>query len=78
MEQLRLSECVGRRVVLEFTDGERVEAKILSVDPDDHEDMIFDVVRVLNPVPDSSYPAGAVYRASLESIRRVEPAPDEP
>ena len=44
-----LAAQIGRIVELRFEDGEVVHAKLLALDPDDHEDITYEVVRVITP-----------------------------
>jgi hypothetical protein len=39
---------LNRTVELRFSDGEVVHAKLLAIDPDDHEDVTYEVVRILS------------------------------
>lgn len=72
MDQLKLVGYIGQRVILEFTDGECVEARILGVDVDPHEDLMFDLIRVIRSGPTTAYDGSSVYQAELASIRRVD------
>ena len=42
-----LAAQIGRTVELRFVDGEVVHARLLAIDPDDHEDITCEVVRVI-------------------------------
>lgn len=45
----KLTTSIDRVVTIEFSDGEIVDARIVSVDPYEHEDVIYDVVHVRTP-----------------------------
>ncbi len=62
---------VGSIVTLEFRDGEIVDAKIVSVDSEEHRDVVYAVVRVRVPGRITRYEPGIFHRASLEEIKRV-------
>jgi hypothetical protein len=61
---------LNRVVELRFSDGEVVEAKLLAIDPDDHEDVTYEVVRVVsagNP-PARGTEVGATVIAELHEL----------
>jgi hypothetical protein len=63
----------SKTVTLEFTDGEVVDAVLLEVDSDEHEDITFDVVRVRQQIEGTRYDARNVYVAPINTVRRVTP-----
>jgi hypothetical protein len=63
----------GKNVLLEFDDGDLVEAKLLNVDVSEHEDIVFDVVRIRRAHDASRYSTKNVYLAAIRSVVRVEP-----
>jgi hypothetical protein len=44
-----LAAQIGRTVELRFEDGEVVHARLLALDPDDQEDITYEVVRIIAP-----------------------------
>lgn len=66
-----LQRLKSKPVVLEFTDGEVVEAILLGVDPQEHDDIMFDVLAVREPIAKTKYDPHNVYRAPIASVRRV-------
>lgn len=65
-----LAAQIGRTVELHFEDGEVVHARLLAIDPDDHEDLTYEVVRVIAA---ASHPArgtqvGAIVVAELHEL----------
>ena len=67
----------GTPVTLEFTDGEFIDANILGIDAEDHEDFTYDVRRVRVSIPSTLYSKDAAYIAPLEMLKSVRPsAPD--
>lgn len=68
-ETLRAS--IGSIVTLEFNDGEIVDAKIAAVDPEEHRDVVYEVVRVRVPGRTTRYEPGAFHRASLDEVKQV-------
>lgn len=61
----------GSVVTLEFDDGEIIDARLLHVDPDDHEDITYDVIRVRASGPTTAYDPSTVYVMPISAIRRV-------
>jgi len=61
----------GKRAVIEFTDGEVLLARVLKVDIQEHEDVTFDVERVLVPGKQASYDRRNVYVAPLSDVKSV-------
>lgn len=76
VEQLMRNK--SQQVRLEFEDGEVVDAVLLDVSPEEHEDITFDVVQVRHAVRADSYDRRKVYVAPIRSIRRVTPLTSEP
>lgn len=71
-----LLRCRSKPVTIEFDDGEVVDAVLLSVDPDEHEDLLFDVLSVRVPSADRKYDRRNIYRAPISDVRRIEPLAD--
>jgi hypothetical protein len=66
-----LRQHVGDVVTLEFDDGEIVDARLLHVDLEDHEDITYDVVRVIATGANTAYDPHAVYLMPISAIRRA-------
>jgi hypothetical protein len=66
--QLKLKALEGRIVRLSFADGEEIEARLAAVDIEDHEDVIYSVLRVLRPGSDSEYDPNSLYRSAIDTI----------
>lgn len=62
---------VGSVVTIEFADGEVIEAKISSVDSDEHNDVTYEVVSVRSPGFGVRYKPGNFYQAKIADIARV-------
>ena len=70
-----LKRKIGSIVTIEFRDGEILDAKVSSVDLDEHEDVVYEVIRVRESIRSVEYCPDNFYRASLADIVRVsEPA----
>jgi len=65
---------VGSVVTIEFRDGEVIEAKISSIDSDEHNDVTYEVVSVRSSGPGAGYQQGNFYQAKIADIARVIPA----
>ena len=67
-----LAAQINRTVELCFSDGEIVHARLLAIDPDDHEDVTYEVVRVVKPVcpPARGTQVGATVVAELHQLDR--------
>ena len=65
-----LAAQLNRIVELRFSDGEVVEAKLLAIDPDDHEDVTYEVVRVVSSgkPPARGTEVGATVVAELHEL----------
>lgn len=72
LELLRRNK--GKLVTIEFTDGEVIDANILAIDAEDHEDFTYDVRRVRVAIPSTLYSKDAVYIAPLEMLKSVRPS----
>jgi hypothetical protein len=64
---VKLKALEGQIVRLSFADGEEIVARIAAVDVDDHEDIIYSVLRVLRPGPDSEYDSTSLYRSRIDT-----------
>lgn len=69
-----LRKLTGQRALIEFSDGEVVVAVILKVDPDEHEDITFDVETVRRAVRATPYEKRNVYVAPIRDLRSVRAA----
>lgn len=65
---------VGGLVTIEFADGEVVDAKLSSVDLEEHADIIYEVVTVRSPGAGVAYEPEKLYRAKIADIARVTTA----
>ena len=63
-----LKEHMGAVVTLVLDDGEVVDAKVLFVDPTDHEDVIYDVIRVQVAGAKTDYTREGAYAIPLSAI----------
>lgn len=61
-----------QRVILEFTDGDAVEARLLWVDRTEHDDVGFDVIRIIRGDP-NRYARLCVYTVPLDQVLRIDP-----
>jgi hypothetical protein len=66
-----LKNLEGDAARLRFTDGEEIVARLISVDLEEHRDVIFDLVRVITPGPGSRYEGKAAYVATIDTIASV-------
>ncbi|HEX8850740.1 MAG TPA: hypothetical protein VF761_14515 [Gemmatimonadaceae bacterium] len=66
----QLIQLKGQRVLLEFEDGEIVEAKLMKVDAVEHQDIVFDVLSVRKSVGET-YTREKVYVAPIATVTRV-------
>jgi hypothetical protein len=66
-----LREHVGDVITLEFDDGEVIDAKLLHLDADDHNDITYDVVRVRTSASERQYDSTAAYLMPISAIRRA-------
>jgi len=66
---------VGRLVRLTFSDGEIPRARVIGVDPAEHEDLFYEVLEVLTTgdPPSSHYRPGVYYQARLSDLAVWEP-----
>jgi len=60
-----------KRVMLEFDDGDLVEAILLNIDSGEHDDVIFEVIHVFRSADAARYAATQLYVAPIQSIVRV-------
>lgn len=67
-----LQSLIGNRALLEFEDGEIIEAQILALDASDHLDVTFDVLHVRTSVG-VEYPPSRAFIAPLARIVRASP-----
>jgi hypothetical protein len=74
---MQLLALKGRRALVEFTNGDRVECQLVDVDPDAHEEITFDVVRVIRATRTPPYSSEATYVAPIDTVRRVEPLDEQ-
>jgi hypothetical protein len=65
-----LGNQINRTVELCFSDGEVVHAKLLAIDPDDHEDVTYEIVRVVTAglPPARGTQVGAIVVAELHQL----------
>ena len=70
LDQLRRLK--SQPVTIEFVDGEVVDAVLLEVDTEEHDDIVFDVTAVRKRTEKTAYDARNVYTAPISSVRRVE------
>jgi hypothetical protein len=65
---------LNREVELRFTDGEVVHAKLLAVDTHEHDDLTYEVLRVIRPgvPPAKATEAGATIVAKLEELEHCQ------
>lgn len=63
----------GQTVLLHFTDGQVVRARVVHVDLEDHEDIIYDVIEILEPGPHPGehLKPGATLSAPVAEIEKV-------
>jgi len=66
--EVKLQALVGQVVTLSFADGEEIEARLTAVDVEDHEDVIYSVIRVLRPGVDSACDSNSLYRSRIDTI----------
>ena len=66
------------RVIIEFNDGECVEAWLLDADTTEHFDITYDVIRVIRGDPKRYVHPNAVYLAPMDEIVRMTPVPGAP
>jgi hypothetical protein len=66
--QRKLKALEGQIVRLSFADGEEIEARLAAVDVEDHEDIIYSVLRVLRPSSNSEYDSSSLYRSTIDTI----------
>jgi prephenate dehydrogenase len=69
----QLAQHKSQRVTLEFDDGEVVEAVLLDVDANEHDDITFDVIAVRHAVREAQYDPNNVYVAPISTVKRVSP-----
>jgi len=70
-----LEHYVGRLVRLSFSNGEIVWARVIGVDPAEHEDLFYEVLEVVTTgdPPSAHYRPGVVYQAWLSDLVTWEP-----
>lgn len=68
----------GKAVTLEFDDGEIIDARLLSIDPEEHEDIVFDVLAVRQPGRSGGYDPRNIYTAPIASVKRVQALEENP
>jgi len=71
-----LQRLKSKRVTLQFTDGEIVDAILVGVDAQEHDDITFDVLAVRQPIAKSAYDVRNVYTAPISSVRAVSALDD--
>lgn len=67
----------GSLVTLEFNDGESIDAHVLQIDAEDHNDFTYDVRRVRVAGPSTDYSKRGAYVTSISRLKDVRPASDE-
>jgi ubiquinone/menaquinone biosynthesis C-methylase UbiE len=72
-----LARLTGRPVRLTFEDGEASIVRLISVDMDEHEDVVYELLRTIVPATRAFVP-GDLLVAPLAGIVSAGPAPDEP
>lgn len=64
-----LAELTGRVVELEFADGHAVRAKLVTVDREQPQEIIYDILAVLTPGPLPQVKAGTIAAAEPSQLR---------
>lgn len=64
-----LRSAVGSVVRIEFDDGESIDAKVVSVDVEEHDDVVYEPVKI--PEGRSKHTIGQYYRSAIADIQRV-------
>jgi hypothetical protein len=60
-----------KTVILEFEDGDVVDARLLAVDTSDHDDVVLEITNVRKSPTGRSYSPRDYYRAAISTIRSV-------